>query len=53
MPSLTEHGLLGLPLTLSDNDCRSLNAIKAALQSYALINSYAINTNCSTAVKAA
>jgi hypothetical protein len=53
MPSLTEHGPLGPPPTLSDDDCRSLDAIKAALQSHALMNSYAININCSTAVKAA
>ena len=53
MPSLTDHGPLGPPPTLSDDDCKSLDTIKAALQNHALINGYAINVNCSTLLKAA
>lgn len=53
MLSLTEHGLLGPPPTLSNSDCISTETIKAALQNHALLHSYAINTDCSTPVKAA
>ena len=53
MPSLTEHGPLGPPLVLGDDDCKDLDTIKAVLQDHALINDYAINVDCSTPIKAA
>jgi hypothetical protein len=53
MPSLTEHGLLGPPPVLSDDDCKDLDTIKAVLQDHAFMNGYAINVDCSTAIKAA
>jgi hypothetical protein len=52
MPSFAEHGPLGPPPTITDDDCKSLDTIKAVLQNQALINGYAININCSTASKA-
>jgi hypothetical protein len=53
MPSLAEHGPLGPPPTLENDDCKSLDTIKAVLQEHALANGYAINGDCSTPVKAA
>jgi hypothetical protein len=53
MPSLTEHGLLGPPPTLDDDDCKALDTIKAALQKHALAHGYAIKPDCSTPIKAA
>jgi hypothetical protein len=53
MPSLAEHGPLGPPPILGDDDCKDLDTIKAVLQDHALKNGYAINVNCSTAIKAA
>jgi hypothetical protein len=53
MPSLTEHGPLRPPPVLSDDNCKDLDTIKAVLQDHALINGYAINVDCSTAIKAA
>jgi hypothetical protein len=53
MPSFAEHGPLRPPPTIGDDDCKSLDTIKAVLQDHALINRYAINVDCSIAVKAA
>jgi hypothetical protein len=53
MPSLTEHGPLGPPPTLNNDDCKELDTIKAALQKHALAHGYAIKTDCSTPIKAA
>ena len=53
MPSPTEHGPLGPPPTLSDDDCKDLDTIKAVLQKHALLHGYAISVDCSTPVKAA
>jgi hypothetical protein len=52
MLSLAEQGPLGPLLTLSDDDCKSLDTIRAVLQNYALTDGRAINVNCSTAFKA-
>jgi hypothetical protein len=53
MPSLAEHGPLGPPPTLRNDDCESFDTIKVVLQEHALANGYAINSNCSTLGKAA
>jgi hypothetical protein len=53
MPSPIEHGPLGPPPTLSDDDCKDLDTIKAVLQKHALLHGYAISVDCSTPVKAA
>jgi hypothetical protein len=52
MPLLAEQGPLGPLPALSDDDCKSLDTIKAVLQNHALMNGYAINVDCSTASKA-
>lgn len=53
MPSLTEHGPLGPPPMLTDDDCKGLDTILNALQDHALKNGYAVKVDCSTAAKAA
>jgi hypothetical protein len=50
MPSFAEHGPLGPPPALGDDDCKSLDTIKAVLQDHALMNGYAISVDCSAAV---
>ena len=51
--SFAKHGPLGPPPTIIDDDCKSLDTIKAVLQDHALAHGYAISVDCSTAAKAA